>query len=235
MRAVIFIGPSVEPELVRSRFSEDIRAPIRRGDLDAVLREPDPPRHVGIVDGEFLQALAVTPKEVVRALDCGVRVYGASSIGALRAAECAPFGMVGVGRIFNLYASGKLDADDEVAVTHDPLTFRPLSEAMVNMRIALEAAVAAGIVLPATGKKAIAAAKSLYFPSRTYPNLLRRIGPALSPPERAALSGFLTRPVPDQKRADALALIDAIGAALATESHTAAPKVDRPSSGGGDS
>jgi len=36
----------------------------------------------------------------------GVHVFGASSMGALRAAELAAFGMVGFGRIYDLFRTG---------------------------------------------------------------------------------------------------------------------------------
>ena len=36
--------------------------------------------------------------------------------------------MVGVGEICAMYRDGVLDADDEVALTYDPVTFRTLSD-----------------------------------------------------------------------------------------------------------
>ena len=45
----------------------------------------------------------------------GTQVFGAASMGALRAAELAPFGMIGVGAIFAAYRDGRLTGDDEVA------------------------------------------------------------------------------------------------------------------------
>jgi hypothetical protein len=74
-------------------------------------------------------------------LAAGIPVYGAASMGALRAAELAQFGMVGVGRIFEAYRDGVLEPfdepfedDDEVAVLHGPpeLGHRAMSEALVN-------------------------------------------------------------------------------------------------------
>ena len=49
----------------------------------------------------------------------GIHVFGSASMGALRAELC-PFGMVGVGRIFEAYRDGELEDDDEVAVIHGP-------------------------------------------------------------------------------------------------------------------
>ena len=53
-----------------------------------------------IVDGEFGQSLSVWHKEILHALHRGIRVVGASSMGALRAAELDRFGMEGVGEIY---------------------------------------------------------------------------------------------------------------------------------------
>ena len=69
-------------------------------------------------------------------------------MGALRAAELAPFGMIGVGAIFEAFRDGVLEADDEVAVRHAPADARlpPTSEALVDIRATLGAAGAAGVV-----------------------------------------------------------------------------------------
>ena len=63
-------------------------------------------------------------------------MFGAASMGALRAAELAAFGMEGVGAIFEAFREGVLEDDDEVAVIHGPAEFGypVLSEAMVNIR-----------------------------------------------------------------------------------------------------
>ena len=86
------------------------------------------PQAIGIIDGYFQWAPAVWHKEILWAIQQGVHVFGAASMGALRAAELAPFGMRGVGRIFEAYRDGVLpgsgdepfEDDDEVAVVHGP-------------------------------------------------------------------------------------------------------------------
>ena len=57
-------------------------------------------------------------KELLLALSQGVHVVGGASMGALRAAELYPFGMEGVGEIFEWFRDGVIEADDEVAVIH---------------------------------------------------------------------------------------------------------------------
>lgn len=90
-----------------------VSPPIRRGDLlDAV----DDCVHIAvIIDGKFHQDLAVTPDEVMDALRCGLKVYGASSMGALRASELHTFGMIGHGLIFNHIIATENFRDDYVA------------------------------------------------------------------------------------------------------------------------
>ncbi|WP_442778619.1 TfuA-like protein [Actinomadura sp. WAC 06369] len=113
----------------------------------------------------------ISPKEVLRAVDrhtAPVRVFGSSSMGALRAAELCEEGMVGVGQVFELYRSGAVEDDDEVSITFDPESLRPLCEPMVNIRIAVAAARARAVVSSMTAATVLATAKSLYFPDRTY-------------------------------------------------------------------
>ena len=45
---------------------------------------------------------------------------GASSMGALRAAELSQFGMVGIGEVYQAFKLGRLEDDDEVAIVHGP-------------------------------------------------------------------------------------------------------------------
>ena len=68
----------------------------------------------------FEGAPSVWHHELLAALDAGVAVYGGASMGALRAAELWPLGVVGVGTVFGWYRDGVLDDDDEVALYHAP-------------------------------------------------------------------------------------------------------------------
>ncbi|MEU4777346.1 TfuA-like protein [Micromonospora sp. NPDC023633] len=211
-RAVVFAGPSIDAATIAELAPVEVRPPVKRGDIDLLLAEPEPPTHIGIVDGQFLQGLMISPKEVLRAIDRHpnpVRVFGSSSMGALRAAELATEGMVGVGQVFELYRSGAIDADDEVAITFDPDSQRALCEPMVNIRVAIAAAVERGVISPGSAATVLAAAKALYFPDRTYARILRlpvvrkQVGDA----ELVALREFLDADAPDAKRDDAIALL----------------------------
>ena len=92
------------------------------------------------MDGVFERVPAVWHKEILFALSEGIHVYGAASMGALRAAELDRFGMRGVGEVYRAYADGVLEDDDEVAVAHAGAEdgFRPISDSMVDIRATLE-------------------------------------------------------------------------------------------------
>lgn len=215
MSIVVFAGPSADEAAIRAHAAPaEVRVlpPVKRGDIDRLFAAEDPPSRVGIVDGEFLQGLSISPKEILRAMDSHAApvFYGSSSMGALRAAELADYGMIGVGRIAELYRSGRVDADDEVAVTFDPDTRAALCEPLVNIRLALADALEAGRIAQDTHDAALEAAAALYFPERAYPRLLAELGGALPAAELQALRDYLDTERPDAKRSDALALVSAI-------------------------
>jgi hypothetical protein len=115
-------------------------------------------------------------------------------MGALRAAELAPFGMEGVGEIFAAYCDGTFEDDDEVAVIHCPaeLGWKPLSEAMVNIRRTLAEAQRADVIKRSTHIALLAIAKATYYAERSYPALIdygRRAG--ISEQELSALHVWL--------------------------------------------
>jgi hypothetical protein len=195
---IVFLGPSLDLATARSCLEATYLPPIKRGDLAQV---PPETGIVGIIDGEFQQTPAVSPKEILPLLDRGVTVCGASSIGALRAAELHREGMIGVGAIFEMYRDRIIDADDEVAVAYSPSTLRPVSEPLVNIRFALYAAVAQGVIVEGEADKIINRLKDVYFPLRSY-QLLAHMCPALA--------GFFQSERYDQKRDDALLLLQTI-------------------------
>jgi hypothetical protein len=210
---ILFAGPTLPPEQVRSVLpSCEVRGPAARGDVLRAARAK--PTIIGIVDGFFDSTPAVWHKEVLFAISEGIQVFGAASMGALRAAELADFGMIGVGEIFQAFRGGLLEDDDEVAVAHASADagWRPISEAMVNIRWTLQAAEQQAVVSGATARMLLAVAKNLYYPERSYPALLERVGDALSPSERASLTTWLPKGRVDRKRLDALQMLDAIAA-----------------------
>ena len=160
MSVILFAGPSLPPAARPEVPGAIWHGPARKGDVRRAAEER--PDAIGLIDGYFEVVPSVWHEEILWALDRGIRVYGAASIGALRAAELDVYGMVGVGRIYEMFRDGELEDDDEVALLHGPeeLGYLPLTEAMVNIRATMEEAVRAR-VLPADVAKLIVQALSL--------------------------------------------------------------------------
>jgi TfuA protein len=196
----VFLGPSLERSIATSMLDATFLPPIQRGSIDNVVAELAPTA-IGIIDGQFFQGLSISPKEILRALDAGIRVFGASSMGALRAVELAPFGMTGVGEIYRLYAEGILDSDDEVAMVYNGDTLAPLSVPLVNMRLALRAAVGQGLATADFAELVIDAASALYYPDRTYNHVFAALNVRPAEP----LAQFLS--CHDAKRDDAIQML----------------------------
>jgi hypothetical protein len=204
---IIFLGPSLPVARARAIFDADYRPPVRRGDVTAAARERPP--LIAIIDGVFMYTLPPSPHEVLRALDEGIPMMGSSSLGALRAAELAPFGMRGIGAIFEKFQSGELVADDEVALVFAPDDHRALSEPMVNVRYALEAAHDAGIVDRAERRALLRVAKEIYFAERTWRAVLRAAVGRVPDATLARLGAFLDGGDFDLKAIDARLLLEA--------------------------
>jgi hypothetical protein len=171
---VIFLGPSLSQEKAGKILPEaQYRPPAKKGDLLRLAADPEV-KMVGLVDGVFLQDYPPTPIEVYQlARKEGTLLAGAASLGALRAVELEKFGMVGIGRIFQLYKTGKISADDEVAVTFAPEgDYRLQSEAMLDIRYNLFLAKKKNIISNGTKKVLASVAKRIYFPHRNYPHII---------------------------------------------------------------
>lgn len=168
-RPIIFVGPCLSHAACAEIIDADFRPPVRRGDVLAAAKEKPP--LIGIIDGVFMHTLAPSPREILQAIQLGVPILGSSSLGALRAVELEAFGMIGVGTIFELYKTRTLIADDEVALVFAGDDLRALSEPMVNIRYALDAAVARGIITGIERRRLIKIGKTIYFPERTWRSL----------------------------------------------------------------
>jgi TfuA protein len=168
-KPIIFLGPSLSHERARKIFDADYRPPARKGDFLRLAAYFDV-KLVGFVDGVFLQDYPPTPIEVYHlARKDGVLLAGAASLGALRAVELEKFGMVGIGKIFQLYKSGKINADDEVAVTFAlDGDYQLQSEAMIDIRYNLYLAHKKGVISKKTKGVLAKLAKEIYFPHRNY-------------------------------------------------------------------
>jgi hypothetical protein len=123
---IIFVGPSLYGCTIERLEGEVWLPPAACGDVVRAVIEHTP-KQIVLLDGCFHQSLAVWHKELVFALLEGIVCIGAASMGALRAAELWRYGMIGVGKIFEMYRDGEED-DSLVAMSFDPITMRPAVE-----------------------------------------------------------------------------------------------------------
>lgn len=214
MTACVFLGPTLSRHEASGLIDAEFLPPVAQGDvIRAVARRPTA---IGIVDGFFEAVPSVWHKEILFALASGIPVFGAASMGALRAAEQHPFGMIGVGAVFEAYHDGRLEDDDEVAVTHGPaeLGYPILSEAMVNIRRTLSDAAAAEVIDAGMRRLLEGIAKELPYRERSYGRVLR-VAADLGAPA-VALERFrlwLPEGRADQKADDARAMLKAMATA----------------------
>ena len=210
-KPVIFLGPSLSHEKAKRIFAEaDYRPPAKKGDFLRLAVDPNV-RIVGFADGVFLQDYPPTPIEVYQLVrKDGMIVAGAASLGALRAVELEKFGMIGIGKIFQLYKTGKINADDEVAVTFVPEdNYQLQSEAMIDIRYNLFLAHKKGIISRQTKKMLAKVAKEIYFPNRIFPNILQEANvkyPAIAS-EIESFQNYIVSNRKSLKELDAIRLI----------------------------
>jgi hypothetical protein len=211
MTPIIFAGPSFPPSARPAVAGLEWRPPLRRGDL--YLAALQRPRLIGVVDGFLETVPAVWHKEILWALAQGIHIYGAASIGALRAAELADFGMTGIGLVYRQFRAGTLTDDDEVAVLHGPaeVDYVPLTEAMVNVRSTVDRALASGIVKPDAAAVLVSTAKALFYKDRTYELILQGAAErGLASQELERFANWLASGKLNQKRLDADEMLSAV-------------------------
>ena len=207
MSTVVFAGPTIPAREIEARIACTVLPPAAQGDVLRATRAGA--RTIALIDGVFERVLPVWHKEILWALSQGVQVWGAASMGALRAAELHAFGMRGVGWIFAAYRDGSLEADDEVAVLHGPaeVGFAAVTEALVNVRATLDAALAAGVLDPDAARAGLAAARALHYRERTWEAIAAASGAV-----GGRLRAWVAEGRVDRKRLDAMALLEALAA-----------------------
>jgi hypothetical protein len=201
---VAFLGPSLAAaDALAIDPALDLRPPARCGDVHRAAHEH--PDAIVLVDGLFEHVRSTWHKEILFALDAGIAVIGASSMGALRAAECAAFGMEPVGRIALDYTAGRRTRDSDVALAHGDAADRwaPRSEPLVNVDATLERAVGDGVVDAGTAAVVHDTAAAVFYAERTWPLVLHLARDVVAASSLDALRRWLPDHRVDQKAADA--------------------------------
>jgi hypothetical protein len=203
---VVFAGPSLYGTDI-DRAGIDLRRPAQQGDVEQAVA--DGAVAVGLVDGHYQQVGAVWHKEILLALAAGVTVFGSSSMGALRAAECEGFGMIPIGSIASSYCSGTLFDDADVAIVNGPaeLGYPPLTEPMVTVAATLDHLLVSAALGREECRMILDAAKSIYFADRTVEAIFDK---ATSGTRAAQLVDLYRQYRVDPKASDAIKLVEAV-------------------------
>ena len=210
MKPVVYTGTSISHSDARKILDADYRAPVRRHDLRRILASP--PEIIGIIDGVFFDNAAVAHREIIEALKSGIIIVGGGSMGALRASELETYGMIGVGKVFEMYKNGIIESDDEVAVTFDAGSNEALSVPLVNIRMTVEAAKNAGVIDPVQAAAIIGIARKLFYPDRNYQNVVfeSEKNGIISGIEKKKLLDFIKLNEVDIKYQDAILVLEKI-------------------------
>jgi hypothetical protein len=192
-RCIIFLGPSLTRKDARQILDAEFRAPAAQGDIFRACAEK--PAAIGLIDGVFKDTPTVRHREILWAMSQGIPVFGASSMGALRAAELSGCGMIGVGLIYRWYRRFALLPDDAVAVTHGPaaLGSPPLSDALVDIRQSLSAARRQGLLTPQAARDHLAKITAQPFGARHVPQAAQPARVSQKAADARALLGQMAR------------------------------------------
>lgn len=204
----VFLGPTIDTvEASKYLFQAHYHPPIQCGDLIRLLRLK--PARVLIIDGIYETVPSVWHKEIMLTIDSGVQVFGAASMGALRASELHHFGMIGIGDIFQQFANKDLVDDDEVAVLHNTEAdnFIAINQSMVNIRATLNVAKDNNIISNQYKNQLVLFCKKIFYPYRSLQKVIEQSRSSY-PEESHALSDWLfNHGVVDLKKIDAISAL----------------------------
>jgi len=197
--AIVFLGPTLKMAEARQVADAVYLPPAAQGSIIQAVRRHQP-RAILIIDGLFQSEPAVRHKEILWALDQGIPVLGAASMGALRAAELHRFGMTGIGLIYRWYRRWHGAPDDAVAVVHTPpeLGAEALTVALIDLLMTIKRAGRQGAVTAAQAALLAQAARRLNFRDRDIAAIAAAAG--IDP-------GRLRPCLVEQKKQDAIAAL----------------------------
>lgn len=214
-QAIVFLGPSLSWRSATEYFDGVFLPPAEQGAVYGAIKHFNPSAVV-LIDGAFGQVPAVRHKELLWALSQGIPVYGAASMGAIRAAELSSYGVKGHGFIYRWFRRTTFADDDEVAVAMGPIELGApaLTDGLINIRLTLRRAVREGLINDTLRRELVDAARKIHFLERSYENLFRSAYADLVEHRKDIdlLASWVGDCAIDQKRDDALGLLETLSA-----------------------
>lgn len=168
MSVIVFLGPSLPVKEATKLLRADYRPPARQGDVFRALESS--PSAIVLIDGVFEAEPSVWHHELIAAHDSGVALFGACSMGALRASEL-PGVVTPLGRIAERFVSGAWNDDAAVALLHGDAAqnFRALSVPWVNVWATAQAS--KSFLGAKESQRLCDVAKAIFYQSRTWPRI----------------------------------------------------------------
>jgi hypothetical protein len=215
MKIIVFCGPTISTEDASAILKADFRPPAGHGDLISCVYA-DRPDIIVLIDTEFIDSLSVWHNEINDALNRGVTLYGASAMGAVRAAEMQALGMRGIGEVFKLISDGTIEADDEVLCDYTAVdgVYNKKTVSVVNLRYVLSEAENAGVITGNQSAGILTHAKSMFYKNRVPGSMIaacHQLG-ILNRNEADSFLEFITLSRSDQQKQDAVECLEAVGA-----------------------
>ncbi|MDQ0322204.1 hypothetical protein QO002_004410 [Pararhizobium capsulatum DSM 1112] len=174
---LVFLGPTLRLADAREILDAVYLQPAGQGDI-LLAAHAFRPRAMLLIDGQFEHRPAARHKEILWAMAQGIVMVGAASMGALRAAELAPCGMVGVGLVYRWYRRWPLAPDDAVAIQSAPaeLGFMPLTDALIDLQRTFAMLMRRGLISWKERQALAAIARTTDFRQRTLENAFSEVG-----------------------------------------------------------
>lgn len=175
MKTIVFLGPSLPVSEARRILDADFRPPAAQGDVFRAVEAG--PKNIVLIDGVFETAPSVWHHELRAAHAAGIQLYGASSMGALRAAEL-PHLIAPVGEIARRFVSGEWNDDAAVALLHADREhdYRGLTVPWVNVWATAQAARRAGILSLRQAQALCHEAEGQFYQTRTWQTVFDGLG-----------------------------------------------------------
>jgi TfuA protein len=203
-KPVVFAGVSLSHAEVRDLADAECRPPIKAGDLDRLRGAQST---IVIIDGELAGDAVLPVDELERAISRGFNIRGASSVGALRAAEFHERGMRGSGWVYRAFRDGRILGTEEIAVLYDPLSLSPLTIPLVTVRFWLGHFVSRGVIGNREVDYAISALKAVGLKNRTQKGIAMQLAGMPIAEEVEEEKNAFTHPIYDIKAHDARCLL----------------------------
>jgi TfuA protein len=207
--SLVFAGGSVSRDDVPPDADLVWAGPAEQGDMVAAVLEGF--ENILVIDGYFYTRFPCTTLEVMLALEYEVNVFGASSIGALRAVELDVWGMIGTGRVYEYLKKQEIKPYHIVAQTYDEVD-RPLTTPLIQIVYFLVCASSDGVVTREEHEALRAAVDEIHFTFLSFESFfLKAASVGALPPEKVAVMReyYLAKGAAhfDIKKQDALELL----------------------------